>query len=290
MATTPAPSPSRQLPIGPTVDVWRAMTPAERESFLITVLDALSDPRDTMSEGRPHKKAKTRALDMLGLHFKAMGRVVYLAEEMAVVYPGEEVFTPDLLEVVGVEEPEEDERLAWVVADEGKGLDVVIEVLHRGDRDKDLVKNVERYGRLGIPEYFIYDHGRQQIHGYRVPSADARRYQRILPQAGRCSSTVLGIDLAIQGGRLRFFEGMAELFGTSDLIDRLTGMMAGLDAKAEKALVAMRHSIVSLLVAQGIPCPEDVRAQVFACEDVETLQRWLLRATTASTAGEVFVG
>jgi hypothetical protein len=26
---------------------------------------------------------------MLGLHFKTLGRVVYLAEEMAVMYPGE---------------------------------------------------------------------------------------------------------------------------------------------------------------------------------------------------------
>src|SRR6185503_7531568 len=146
MATKPSPlaSPPRPLPIGPTEEAWRAMTPAERERLLVKVLDALSDPRSAMSEGRPHKKAKTRALDMLGLHFKAMGRVVYLAEEMAVVYPGEDVFTPDLLAVVGVEEPEDDERMAWVVADEGKGLDVVLEVLHKGNRDKDLVENVER--------------------------------------------------------------------------------------------------------------------------------------------------
>src|SRR5262245_58581776 len=131
----------RRLPVGPTVEAWRAMAPAERERFLLEVLDALSDPQSAMSEGRPHKKIKTRALDMLGLHFKAMGRIVYLAEEMAVVYPGEEVFAPDLLAVVGVEEPEEDERMAWVVADEGKGLDVVLEIVHRGDRDKDLVQN-----------------------------------------------------------------------------------------------------------------------------------------------------
>jgi len=52
----------------------------ERERLLVKVLEALSDPRDAMSEGRPHKKAKTRAADMLGLHFKALGRVVYLAE------------------------------------------------------------------------------------------------------------------------------------------------------------------------------------------------------------------
>ena len=50
------------------------------------------------------------------------------------VYPGEPVFTPDVLAVLGVTEPEDDPRLAWVVADEGKGLDLVIEVLHRRPR------------------------------------------------------------------------------------------------------------------------------------------------------------
>ena len=320
MVTKPSPSasPPRALPIGPTVEAWRAMTPAERERFLLEVLDALSDPRSAMSEGRPHKKVKTRALDMLGLHFRAMGRVVYLAEEMAVVYPGEEVFTPDLLAVVGVEEPEDDERMAWVVADEGKGLDVVLEVLHKGNRDKDLVENVERYARLGIPEYFVYDRARQQIQGYRLSGADAKRYQRIVPQSGRYSSTVLGLDLAIQGGKLRFFQGMAELFGTSDLIGRLTGMMEDLEAKAEQAtakaeqatvkaeqatakaeqatakaeqaLAGLRDAIVALLEARGIPCSDDVRARLSSCEDLPTLQRWLLRATAAGTAAEVLKG
>ena len=56
--------------------------------------------------------------------FKAMGRVIYLAEEMAVAYPGAEVFTPDVLAVLDVVQPEDDERLAWVVADEGRGLDL----------------------------------------------------------------------------------------------------------------------------------------------------------------------
>ena len=325
-------SPAVAIPIGPSVEEWRAMTPAARERFLVNVNEALSDPQNTMGEGRPHKKAKTRALDMLGLHFRAMGRVVYLAEEMSVVYPGEPVFTPDLLAVDGVEEPEDDERMAWVVADEGRGLDLVIEVLHTGDRNKDLVANVERYARLGIPEYFVYDRARQQILGYRLVAAGGARYQRIVPQSGRYTSSMLGLDLALQGGKLRFFQGMAELFGTSDLIGRLTGMMAELEMKAdeatakaeqatataeqatakaeqatakaeqaaataeqaaataEQAIVAMRTTIVTLLEARGIACPDDARARIASGDDVPTLQRWLLRAATAAAADAVFQG
>ena len=91
------------------------------------------------------------------------------------------------------------------------------------------------YGRLGIPEYFIYDRARQQIHGYRLTGPEARRYQRIVPQGGHYSSLVLGLDLIIQGGTLRFFYGIGELIGSADLIGRLTGIVGELEAKAEQA-------------------------------------------------------
>jgi Uma2 family endonuclease len=289
------PTPPVPVPIAPTEEAWRAMTPDERERFLIQVNDALSDPRLAMSEGRPHKKAKSRAVDMLGLHFKAMGRVIYLAEEMAVAYPGAEVFTPDVLAVLDVVPPEDDERLAWVVADEGRGLDLVIEVLHRGNRKKDLVDNVERYALLGIPEYFVYDRAKQQIHGHRLAGPGVRRYQRIVPQSGRYHSTVLGLDLVVQQGSLRFYQGMAELIGSGDLIDRLTGMVESLETKAEQAearveeaVSSTRESVLAVPAARGLPGADDARARVMACDDLALLQRWLVRALSATAAGDVF--
>ena len=313
--TVPAARPDRAPIIAPTVEAWRAMTPAERERFLERVLDALSDPLAAMSEGRPHKKAKSRALDRLGLHFNTVGRAVYLAEEMAVVYPGEEPFSPDVLAVLDVVEPEDDARMAWVVADEGKGIDLALEVLHHGDRTKDLVTNVDRYAALGIAEYFVYDRAEQRLHGFRLPSADARRYQRLVPQAGRYPSSVLGLDLAVVGGALRFYVGQAELPGTADLIGRLHGMVSELVARSDQmaaelaeantradeavtradeassragqAMEALRGTLLALLEARGIPCPEDMRARVATCADPATLQRWILRATTATTAAQV---
>src|SRR5271155_2057651 len=106
--------PPATLATVPGVQAWRAMTPAQRLDFQIRVNDALSDPLSVMSEGRPHKKAKSRALDALNLHFRTTGRVVYLAEEMAVLYPGQKPFTPDLLAVLDVAEPEDDERMSWM--------------------------------------------------------------------------------------------------------------------------------------------------------------------------------
>lgn len=289
-ATPPAP-----LPVAPTAEAWRAMSPAEREHFLIQANEALSDPHRMMSEGRPHKKAKSRVVDMLGLHFNAMGRVIYLAEEMAAVYPGVEVFTPDVLAVLDVEQPEDDERMAWVVADEGRGLDVVLEVLHRGDRKKDLVDNVDRYASLGISEYFVYDWGKQQIYGYRLASPGDHRYQRVVPQSGRYHSMVLGLDLVVQRGSLCFYQGMAELIGSGDLIDRLTGMVESLEAKAEhaeakveQAVASMRENVLAVLAARAVPGTQDARARVMSCDDLTLLQRWLVRALSATSAGDIF--
>jgi Uma2 family endonuclease len=300
LGTPPAPL---TLPvIAPTEEAWRAMSPSEQLDFLVRANEALSDPVAAMTEGRRHKKAKTRTIDALGLHFSSIGRVVYLAEEMAVLYPGEPVLSPDVLVVVGVAEPEDDPRMAWVVADEGKGLDLALEVLHRGDRKKDLVENVERYAKLGIPEYFVYDRLHQQIHGYRLTGERARHYQRIVPQFGRHASAVLGLELAIVGGTLRFFYGAAELPGTGDLIGRLNSMVADLELRAgeaeaqieeaveqaTQALAALRGGIAALLGARGIACSEEAQARLSSCSDAAQLQRWLLRAMTAGTGEEVF--
>ncbi|MGK3959546.1 Uma2 family endonuclease [Sorangium sp. So ce118] len=248
-----------------------------------------------MAEGRPHHKAKVRAIDMLTLHFGSTGRVIYLAEELAVLYPGEEVFVPDILAVLDVPQPEDDPRMAWVVADEGRGLSMVLEVLHQGNRNKDLVANVERYAHLGIPEYFVYDRLRQQVHGYRLPGPDAARYQRIVPQMGRHTSSVLGLDLAVVGDRLQFFHGMAELFGSADLIGRLKGMMESLEARAEQAqaqaeqaMAGLREAILAALSMRQIPCLDEARARLLACQEPATLQRWLLRAMSAGSLDEIF--
>lgn len=297
--------PPRPVPVTPSEDQWRAMTPAEREAFIVAVNEALSDPVITMSEGRPHKKAKSKALDMLGLHFRAMGKHIYLAEELSVLYPGVAAFTPDIMAVLDVEEPEDDQRMAWVVQDEGKGLDWVLEVLWAGDRKKDLVENVEKYASLGIPEYFVYDQKLQRIVGYRLPP-NAKRYQPILAQGGLYRSNVLGIDLAIVGNSLRFYQGAAELYDTKHLIQRLETMVANLQERAEvrereleaaktEAEIAarneaqsLRKSIAKILQSRNVQCSPENRARLDACTDRNVLSTWLDRAFESTSEADVF--
>ncbi len=158
------------------------------------------------------------------------------AAELTTYYPGEARFAPDVLAVRDVPVRE---RVKWVVSAEGKGLDWVLEVHVGGDRKKDAETSVARYARLGIPEYFIYDRARQQLFAFRLAGPDERAYTRIVPQGGLYPSEVLGLDLAIQDGRLRFFHANAELLAPQDLAERLEGMLeevsAERDAEAERA-------------------------------------------------------
>lgn len=289
------------------------MTIKEREALQLRIIDAL-DTAMAMTEGRPHKKTKSRAVDALGLHFRSTGRVVYLAEEMTVLYPGEPGFCPDVLAVLDVEEPEDDQRMCWVVADEGKGLDLVIEVLHRGDRRKDLVHNVERYAHLGIPEYFIYDRALQQIHGYRLPPG-AARYQRVVPQLGHYHSNVLGLDLAIIGDNLQFLVGEARLPDSPELIGRLRAMLESETTRAEQAQAeqaqaaqaqaqveqaqaeqaqvepaqaqARARAVLMVLRVRGIEVPDAQRERVLAERDGARLDRWLEKAVVVASLDDV---
>lgn len=209
-------------PRAPPDDIWDAMSPEERRRVVESLPSEFPVSEALPPEGDAHFNAKVGARDVLGSYFARTGRRVYLASELPVYYPGEPLFAPDVMAVLDVELRE---RQNWTVRDEGKGLDFALEVIVSGNRRKDLEGNVERYARLGIPEYFVFDRGRLQLRGYRLPASGARTYQPILAQGGMYSSHVLGLDLRIEGTRLRFYHASAPLPDASELVRSLERMV-----------------------------------------------------------------
>lgn len=305
------------LPTVPSVEEWRAMSPEARLDFQVAVNEALTPPAELMSEGTPHKRVKSQTVDALGLHFRTIGRSVYIGEDLAVLYPGEKPFSPDIMAVQDVEpSDDDDERMTWVVADEGKGIDLALEVLHRGDRNKDLVENVERYARLGIAEYFVYDHARQRIHGYRLIAPSSGRYQPIIPQLGRFASGVLALDLAIIDDRLQFLAGEGALPQSADMIRRLQEMVSNIESKANEAQAqikaaearaekelaraekaqlqvelvtkSLRAALLLILDLRGIVCPTEIRARIQSCQEPDLLDHWLSKAHNATNLNDIF--
>ncbi|HYO65221.1 MAG TPA: Uma2 family endonuclease, partial [Archangium sp.] len=91
-----------------------------------------------------------------------------------------------------------------------------------------------RYARLGIPEYFIYDRARERLEAYRLPSPGAREYVRMEAKQGRYTSEVLGLELQLEGGRLRFWAGNALLLAPGEMNERLRGLLDGEQRRADE--------------------------------------------------------
>lgn len=244
----PAPEPAAELPVTPSESEWLAMSRQARDRHIERVTAALQREEAYLSEGRPHFRAKVGAVTTLGEHFERIGRHIYLACELPVLYPGEGPFSPDLMAVLDVEDPgDADTRTAWVVAEERRGLDLVLEVHYSGNKEKDLVTNVARYARLGIPEYFVYDRRAQKLYGYRL---QAGRYLSIPDRRGLLRSRVLDLDLAILDGRLRFFANEALIPEGRELLARLEQLMDQRSAEIAEVEHALAERDEQLAEAQ----------------------------------------
>lgn len=217
------------FPKAPSRAEWDRLTPAQRKAVVAALPNEVTDAELSPPEGDLHFLAKVSALDTLKGHFKRQGKKVYLASELPVYYPGEPRFAPDLLAVVGAENRL---RGKWVVDDEGLGLHVVLEVHVGGDRKKDAVDNVQRYARLGIPEYFIFDRNAPSLAAYRL-APRTKRYVPIVPQAGRYRCEQLGLDLRLEEGTLRFYDGNAILLETAEVAERISAMFDELQRRFE---------------------------------------------------------
>jgi hypothetical protein len=120
-------------PRAPSQAVWDTLSSHER-ALVVAALPTSLPVEAGPPEGDRHRKARNLAAEVLERFLGKTGRRVYVSSELATDYPGERVFSPDVLAVLDVERHE---RTSWVVSDEGKGLDLVLEVHNPADEKKD---------------------------------------------------------------------------------------------------------------------------------------------------------
>ncbi|HEU5076077.1 MAG TPA: Uma2 family endonuclease [Polyangiaceae bacterium] len=208
-------------PRAPPTEIWKSMTDEERALVVATLPSEFPPSEASPPEGDDHFDAFSGARDALRRWYGRRGRRIYVAGNLPVYYPGERMFSPDL---IAVDNAEQRQRDSWIVdAEEGKGLDVAVEIVVRGERKKDLERNVERYAALGIPEYYLFDRRRMTLAAWEL---DGDRYRRRVPQSGRYDSPILGLDLWLDGDRLRFSVGDAPVPYADELIDRVSRLSA----------------------------------------------------------------
>lgn len=217
-------------PRAPPQEIWERLSPEERARIIDSLPSEFPPSEATPPEGDVHFQAKARAREVLGSYFSRIGRKVYLACELPIYYPDEPIFAPDVIAVVDVETHP---RMRWVVSDERKGIDLALEIHVAGDWRKDVERNVERYARLGIHEYFVFDRRRLRLLGWRLEQG-RHSYRPVLPQHGFYPSQVLGLELQIEGERLRFYHGGAVLQEADEMIATLERMVEGVEQRRDE--------------------------------------------------------
>ncbi len=291
----------------PDEETWAQLSPTEREAVIDRILCVLEEHREAMSEGVRHYRRKSGAAADLDAHFRRAGRAVFVACELAVLYPREPVIVPDILAVMDCDPDIEPET--WVVPDQRRGIDLVIEVRNLGRKHKDVVENVRDYARRRIPEYFSFDCRRNILRGWRLADPNARTYQPIVPQGGYFPSGVLGLELSVVDGRLRFLINQALVPNQRELAARLQTLVAQQQISVEdaaqerdraaqerddalgrlsRAQIGLAHGLLALCAARGLALSDDLHARVVAETEVETLMRWMARAATVADVRAIF--
>ena len=164
------------------------------------------------SDGRPmgetdlHRSIMVETIDSLKLHYA--GQKVYVSGNILLFYqPGNRRrhVSPDVLVVKGLDPHDRENYLLW---DEGRPPNVVIEVTSESTREEDQYDKFEIYrDQIRVPECFQFDprgeYLRPALQGYRLK---ARRYERIEPVSGRLPSRELGLHLERHQRRLRLWD------------------------------------------------------------------------------------
>jgi len=178
-----------------------------------TVRKAASRKNDyPTSDGRPmaetdlHRELMYALIKTLQARY-ADDPMAYVSGNLLVFYvPGDRCrhLSPDVFVVKGVEKHERPNYLIW---EEGRTLDVVIELTSSSTRDEDVEDKFWLYqDQLRVKEYFLFD----PLGDYLQPSLQGHhlrrgKYARVKPVAGRLPSRVLGLHLERQGQHLRLY-------------------------------------------------------------------------------------
>jgi Uma2 family endonuclease len=184
-----------------------------------------------MAETDDHRNLMLDLISGLQHHYAA-DPLVYVSGNLLLFYESgnkRRHVSPDVFVVKGVRKHTRPNYLLW---EEGRGPDVVIELTSSSTRSEDTDKKFALYRDvLRVAEYFMFDpHGdylKPPLQGYRLR---AEAYQPLRAVGGRIRSKVLGLELVCDGKYLH-------------LVDPVTGgrMPAPLEA-AELAQEAYRQA------------------------------------------------
>lgn len=133
---------------------------------------------------------------------------IYVSGNLLIYYIPENKrkhIAPDVFIVKGVQKKKRDNYLLW---EEGKSPDAIIEITSSSTRKEDQTTKFKLYRDvLKVREYFLFDprgdYLKPSLQGFRL---SRREYVPIVSVSNRLPSSVLGLHLERSGTELRFFD------------------------------------------------------------------------------------
>jgi Uma2 family endonuclease len=160
-----------------------------------------------MAETDLHRNDMTDVIETLKDRF-APEPMIYVSGNLLLFYvegDRRKHVSPDVFVVRGVKNQDREHYLVW---EEGKGPDVIIEITSKSTMREDKGKKRQIYREvLRVPEYFLFDPTQDYLkppfQGFRLVKGE---YLPIEPVAGRLPSVVLGLHLERDGTELRLYD------------------------------------------------------------------------------------
>ena len=164
-------------------------------------IDYPSSDGKPMAESDSQRKPLMYAVECLGHYFRNAPEV-YVSGNLLIYYEEGTLarVAPDVFVVFGVRDEERSTYLLW---EEAKAPDFVLEITAPGKWRADQTWKRELYRRLGVREYWQYDPTRDYLDPPLQGLELVRGAYEPLPGA---RSEVLGLELRVAGRRLRFYD------------------------------------------------------------------------------------
>jgi Uma2 family endonuclease len=170
------------------------------------------------SDGRPMAETDLHRDDMVdsieSLKMFYAGRKVYVSSNILLYYEKGNKRRHVSPDVLVAKELNPGRRKYYLLWQEGKPPDLVIEFTSHSTKDEDIEDKYELYrDTIKVREYFLFDPQVDYLHpplqGYRLVRGN---YVRIEPVNGRLPSRELGLHLEADGNELRFWNPKTELW------------------------------------------------------------------------------
>ena len=176
--------------------LYRPIPPVEYDD------EGYPGPDGKMPESTRHEAAATYGAIALRSWFRDRPETLVARDLLMLFEEGtrEAALAPDLMVVFDAGNPDRSSYKVWREGDRVPSF--ALEVLSASTRRRDVSAKPGLYAALGVHELWLFEPLERQLVGYRL---EGGRYERIRPRRdGSLSSQVLGLDVVVEDGELRF--------------------------------------------------------------------------------------